>query len=385
MTSLTRLQKFFTPAWLFFVFSAFFAASASASEAPKSVPVAAEPVFVVRAEPGTQIFRLAGTDKISVGTVGKDGVFVADRGVPAGTHVFVFEHANAQEPCRVESVRLRGGEATTLVPVMKMRTGELMVTCLPADVALFVDGELKGQGALMLGALPIDREISVEARSSVYGVQTRRVKVRPGETVKVHFDLRGNIPAQKPDGKIVLPDVPLVLALQKDAVVRVDGVPAKLTDGALTELAVGSRVVEILLPLKGQLVSVWRGALAARSAIMPGADLPAVAVEAPPAEVAEQDKKAEVAASEKSVPALSQKITGKVEMVLSRTRFQISTADKFPLQNGATCKLVVALDVEPLVVRIVTATANGALVSLEKSPEGYELKEGVTFVLEPNE
>lgn len=385
MTFFTRLQKIFTSAWLFLVFSALFASSVSASEVAKVAAVAAEPVFVVRADSGTVISRMAGTDKISVGVVGKDGIFVADRGVPAGTHTFVFEHANAQEPCRIEGVCLRGGEATTLVPVMKMRTGELMVTCLPADVALFVDGELKGQGALMLGSLPVDREISVEARSSVYGVQTRRVKVRSGETVKVHFDLRGNIPAQKPDGKIVLPEVPLVLALQKDAVVRVDGVPAKLTDGALTELTVGSRVVEILLPLEGQLVSVWRGALAARSAIMPGADLPAVAMEAPPAEVAEADKKSEVAATGESVPAIAREVHGKVEMALNRSRFQISTTDKFPVQNGVTCKLVVALDVEPLVVRVVTATSNGALVSLEKSPEGYELKEGVTFVLEPNE
>lgn len=385
MTFFTRLQKTFTPACLFLAFSVFWAGSMSASEAAKPAVVAAEPVFVVRAEPGTLIFRLAGTDKIGVGTVGKDGVFVADRGVPAGTHTFVFEHANAQEPCRVDDVRLRGGEATTLVPVIKMRTGELMVTCLPANVALFVDGELKGQGALMLGSLPVNREISVEARSSVYGVQTRRVKVRPGETVKVHFDLRGNIPAQKPDGKIVLPEVPLVLALQKDAVIRVDGAPATLVDGALTELAVGSRIVEILLPLKGQLVSVWRGALAARSAIMPAADLPAVAMKAPPAEEALSDKKAEAAKPEESVPAAQQKITGKVEMALSRTRFQISTTGKFPVQDGATCKLLVALDVEPLVARVVAATESGALVSLEKPPEGYELKEGVTFVLEPNE
>lgn len=382
MSILTRIQKISALTWLFFVFSVFFSGLiAPVPVCAESVSVTvSEPVFIVRAEPGTQIFRLVGTDKISVGVVGQDGVFVAARGVPAGTHLFVFEHADAQEPCRIEGVKLQGGEVTKLSPVLKMRTGELMVTCLPADVALFVDGELKGHGALMLGNLPVGREVTVEARSSVYGVQSRRVKMKPGETVKVNFDLRGNIPAQKPDGKIVLPDVPLVLALQEGAVVRVDGVPAKVVDGALMELAVGARVVEVLLPLKDRLISVWRGALAARSAIMPGADLPAVAVDVPAGTTTAPASEAEKPA----VPEASDRITGKIEMLIDQKRFRIST-NKHSLKNGTSCKLVVALGMEPLIVRLTAVTTTGALATLEKSPEGYELKEGVTFVLEPNE
>lgn len=386
MSFLTRLQNFLFVPWLLGAFSlfAFCVAVPVEAFAEATSAAVARPFFIVRAEPGTQVFRLLGEEKVPVGVVGKDGV-LDSVAIPAGTHVFIFEHENAQAPCRVENVRLRGGEVTKLVPELKMRTGELLVSCLPADVALFVDGELKGQGSLMMGGLPIGQEVTVEARSSVYGVQTRRVKIRAGDMVKVNFDLRGNIPAQKPDGKIVLPDVPLVLALQAGAVVKVDGVISKLTDGALTELPVGPRVVEILLPLKERMITVWRGAFAARSAIMPGSDLPAVATDIPeqtgPEAAPEADNKNAPAAT----PAEPAKITGKVAMALSNTRFQIAFNNTQFLKSGAKCRLVVASDLEPLLVRLATVTGSGALAILEKSPEGYVLKEGTAFVLEPTE
>lgn len=385
MSFLTRLQNISFVPWLFWAFAAFavWAVVPADSFAEADSAAAARPFFIVRAEPGTRISRLVGEDKIPVGTVGKDGVFDSVN-VPAGTHIFVFEHQDAQAPCRIENVALRGGEITKLAPDLKMRTGELMVSCLPGDVALFVDGELKGHGSLMMGGLPLGQEVTVEARSSRYGVQTRRVKIRDGEMTKLNFDLRGNIPAQKPDGKIVLPDVPLVLALQPGAVVKVDGAPAKLTDGALTELAVGSRVVEILLPLKERMITVWRGAFAARSAIMPGSDVPAVATDAPEPLVSEAASH-EKAPAEKSAPAAPAKITGKIGKVWDNERFQISVSSTQGLKTGAKCRLVVALDGEPILVRLTALTGSGALATLEKSPEGYVLKEGTTFVLEPNE
>lgn len=384
MPFLTRLQKYLFAPWLFWMF-AFFSAwtfgIADAFAEAESVATA-RPFFIVRAEPGTQIFRMVGEDKISVGTVGEDGIFDSVN-IAAGTHVFIFEHANAQAPCRLENVKLRAGEITKLTPPLKMRTGELLVTCLPDDVALFVDGELKGHGSLMMGGLPIGQEVTVEARSSRYGVQTRRVKIVAGDMAKVSFDLRGNIPAQKPDGKIVLPDVPLVLALQQGAVVKVDGVPATLKDGALTELPVGSRVVEILLPLKDRMIPVWRGAFAARSAIMPDSDLPAVATDAPEQETTENapDKNAK----SETEPAAPAKITGSVNMVQSGRRFLISLSDSHDLKAGSRCRLVVALGVEPLLVRLSAVTGSGALAILEKSPKDYALKEGTAFVLEPIE
>lgn len=385
MSFFTRFQKKSFVAWLLgtiAVVAVWGFVPVDAFAGAESAAVA-RPFFIVRAEPGTQIYRLAGTDKIPVGVVGKDGVFDSVN-VPAGMHVFVFEHEDAQAPCRIENVNLRGGEITKLAPELKMRTGELMVSCLPGDVALFVNGELKGHGALMMGGLPIGQEITVEARSSRYGVQTRRVKLRPGEMTKLSFDLRGNIPAQKPDGKIVLPEVPLVLAIQQGAVVKVDGAPVTLIDDALMELPLGPRVVEISLPLKGRMVTVWRGTFAARSAIMPGADVPAVATDAPEdVKPVADDKKPDEKAVIPAEP--EKKITGKVGMLLSNTRFHISISDTQGLKSGSKCRLVVALDVDPLLVRLATVTGSGALAILEKSPEGYVLKEGTTFVLEPTE
>lgn len=385
MSFFTRLQKIFLFSWLVGAFAVVgvWVSGASDAFAEAGSAAVARPFFIVRADPGTQIFRLLGDEKVPVGTVGKDGIFESVN-VPAGTHVFVFEHADAQAPCRIDNVSLRGGEITKLAPALKMRTGELMVSCLPGDVALFVDGELKGHGSLMMGGLPLGQTLTIEARSSRYGVQTRRVKIRPGEMTKVNFDLRGNIPAQKPDGKIVLPDVPLVLAIQQGAVIKVDGVPAVLTDGALTELPVGSRVVEILLPLKDRMVTVWRGAFAARSAIMPGSDLPAVATDAPEQAVPAADS-ADNASKKEVAPVVSEKITGKIGMLLSNARFQVSLSNTQGLKDGSKCRLVIALGAEPLLVRLAAVTASGALAILEKSPENYTLEEGATFALEPIE
>lgn len=388
MSFFTRLQKFLFLHWLFWLlagFAAWTSVAANSFADAGSVSVV-RPVFIVKAEPGTRIFRLVGEDKISVGIVGQDGIFDSVN-IVAGTHVFIFEHENAQVPARIENVKLRGGEVTKLVPELKMRTGELMVTCLPNDVALFVDGELKGHGSLMMGGLPVGREVTVEARSSRYGVQTRRVKITAGDMAKVNFDLRGNIPAQKPDGKIVLPEVPLVLALQQGAVVKVDGVPATQTDGALIELPVGSRIVEILLPYKDRMVAVWRGAFAARSAIMPGSDEPAVATDAP---AQEKDDAAPAVVAEKKAPespkaSEPEKITGSVKMLLSNMRFHIALNNPQTLKAGSKCRLIVSLDSEPLLVRLAAVTGSGALAILEKSPDGYVLKEGTTFVLEPSE
>lgn len=385
MSTSTRTRKTSAVAWLLFAFSLIaFGGVASPCFAAPAAPQAA-PVLVVRAEAGTRVARVEGEKRVELGVVGEDGLLVADRGVPAGTQTFVFEHPDALEPF-VAELNLAPGAVAKLVPALKMRTGELAVSCLPTDVAVFVDGDFKGRGVLVLGSLAPGREVVVEARSPVYGVSSKRVKIRAGETTKVAFDLRGNIPAQKPDGKIVLPEVQLALASQPGSVVKVDGVPATLSDGALTELPVGLRNVEIFLPLAGREVSVWRGAFAARSAVMPGADLPAEPLppgvsEAPAAPAPVAEKPAENVAA----PAAPEKIVGKVVMRLTDTRYQISVNSASALKDGSRCRLVVSLEEPPLTAKIVSATAGGVLVNLENNPLGAVLKEGATFVLEPVE
>ncbi|MGF0069345.1 hypothetical protein [Candidatus Spyradosoma sp. SGI.093] len=390
MSTSTRTRKTSAVAWLLFAFSliAFGGVASPSFAADEPVAPQAAPVLVVRAEAGTRVTRVEGEKRIELGVVGEDGLLVADRGVPAGTQTFVFEHPDALEPF-VAELNLAPGAVAKVVPALKMRTGELSVSCLPTDVAIFVDGDFKGRGVLVLGSLEPGREVTVEARSPVYGVSSKRVKIRAGETAKIAFDLRGNIPAQKPDGKIVLPEVQLALASQPGSVVKVDGIPATLSDGALTDLPVGLRNVEIFLPLAGREVSVWRGAFAARSAVMPGADLPAEPLppgvsEAPaPAPVAEKpdEQPAETAAA----PAAPEKIVGKVVMRLTDTRYQISVNAASALKDGSRCRLVVSLDEPPLTAKIVSATAGGVLVNLENNPLGAALKEGATFVLEPVE
>ena len=326
-------------------------------------------VLVVAGIPGTEVSRVADGSLVPVGVVDDSGVLMVSYGLPAGKYDFVFSHKNAVEPLKMKGVELFSGNGKKLEPQLKMRTGSLTVVCLPSDVEIFIDGVHRGRGMLVQGDLPLGREVAVEARSSRLGMQAKRVKITAGEPVRVDFDLRANVPANRPDGKIVLPEIPLVFAVQDGALVKVDGVPAKLESGALVELPVGECVAEFFLPLGEKQVLVWRGAFVARSAILPQADRVAVAFPA--------DSKSESAAA---VPA-NAAVVAKVSLVLG-SRFTISSGEKAGLADGGIYDFHFAGRSNPMRVKLSAVTPDSAIATPQDRSSAEMPSEGDEFTIE---
>lgn len=247
------------------LFAVFFATSLFASP------------LVIKAIPGTRaVFAPASapTESVALGVVPEDGLLIVSE-APAHAGTLVFSHPDAEA---AESLAFEPGKTPEkLTPALKLRAATLIVSALPADeVEIFVNGEHRGRGAVTLGGVAPREKITIEARSARRGMQSRVVSAEPGETLPVRFDLRGNEAAARPDGQIVLPELPLVLASQAGATLKADGAVVVLEEGVLRGLEPGERVVEIFLPWRGREVCVWRGALPARSAMLPGADVVAI-------------------------------------------------------------------------------------------------------------
>lgn len=233
--------------------------------------------LVIKATPGTKaVFTSAAApaDPVALGIVPEDGLLIVSE-APTLAGTLVFSHPDAVAP---ETVAFEPGKTPEkLTPALKLRPATLIVSALPAEeVEIFVNGEHRGRGAVTLGGVVPREKITVEARSARRGMQSRVVSAEPGETLPIKFDLRGNDVSARPDGQIVLPELPLVLASQPGATLKSDGAAVVLEEGVLRGLEPGERVVEIFLPWRGREVCVWRGALPARSATLPGADVVAI-------------------------------------------------------------------------------------------------------------
>ena len=238
--------------------------------------LAAAPL-AVSAEPGTQAaFKSASAEgaPVVLGVVPADGLLLlAEAPASAGTLIFTHPEAVGEVALAFDPVKSPG----KISPDIKLRPATLIVAALPADeTEIFINGQHRGRGAVTLGGVAPREKITVEARSARRGMQSRVVSAEPGESLTVKFDLRGNEISSRPDGQIVLPELPLVLASQPGATMKSDGVPVVPEEGVLRGLAPGERVVEIFLPWRGREVCVWRGALPARSAMLPGADVVAI-------------------------------------------------------------------------------------------------------------
>lgn len=284
--------------------------------------------LVIKAIPGTRaVFAPASapTESVALGIVPEDGLLIVSE-APTHAGTLVFSHPDAEA---AESLAFEPGKTPEkLTPALKLRAATLIVSALPADeVEIFVNGEHRGRGAVTLGGVVPREKITIEARSARRGMQSRVVSAEPGETLPVRFDLRGNEAAARPDGQIVLPELPLVLASQAGATLKADGAVVVLEEGILRGLEPGERVVEIFLPWRGREVCVWRGALPARSAMLPGADVVAIPNPVPAKSVPEAETPAAAA------PA------GHVLFVIGSTA-TVSLGSDSGLREGATVSVV---------------------------------------------
>lgn len=238
-----------------------------------AVSMLAAPLLVLT-DPGAKATFKAdseGAETIELGVADADGLLLVST-PPASAGTMIFTHPDAELPSDVAYVP--GKTPGKFKVELKLKPASLLISALPADeVEIFVDGKHRGRGAVTLGGLDPRKKITVEARSARRGMQSRVVSVSPGETLPVKFDLRGNEASSSPDGQIVLPELPLVLASQPGATLKADGANVVCEDGILRGLKPGERVIEIFLPWKGRQVCVWRAAMPARSAMLPGSDV----------------------------------------------------------------------------------------------------------------
>lgn len=323
--------------------------------------LAAAPL-AVSAEPGTQAaFKSASAEgaPVVLGVVPADGLLLlAEAPASAGTLIFTHPEAVGEVALAFDPVKSPG----KISPDIKLRPATLIVAALPADeTEIFINGQHRGRGAVTLGGVAPREKITVEARSARRGMQSRVVSAEPGESLTVKFDLRGNEISSRPDGQIVLPELPLVLASQPGATMKSDGVPVVPEEGVLRGLAPGERVVEIFLPWRGREVCVWRGALPARSAMLPGADVVAIpnpvsSASAPAAAAAPEAKPA-------GTPPPADGKAGDVLLVVGQS-VAVSFGANAGLKNGATARVFFGDAAEPVSVAVSGVTETQSFLRL---------------------
>lgn len=261
------------------------ALAVAAGIALSAFPLGAAPLLIVTEAGARAVFRsadagTAGAAELALGVADADGILLVPE-APGAAGTLTLTHPDAAEALSVPYDPEKTAGKLSLA--LKLRPAVLIVSALPADeTEIFVDGRHCGRGAATLGGVVPRKKMTVEARSVRRGMQSRVVSAEPGEELKIKFDLRGNEVAARPDGQIVLPELPLVLASQAGATIRADGAFAELEDGAVIRgLEPGERIIEIFLPWRGREVCVWRAAVPARSAMLPGADVVAAPNPAP--------------------------------------------------------------------------------------------------------
>lgn len=323
--------------------------------------LAAAPL-AVSAEPGTQAaFKAASAEgaPVVLGVVPADGLLLlAEAPASAGTLIFTHPEAAGEVALAFDPVKSPG----KISPNIKLRPATLIVAALPADeTEIFINGQHRGRGAVTLGGVAPREKITVEARSARRGMQSRVVSAEPGESLTVKFDLRGNEVSSRPDGQIVLPELPLVLASQPGATMKSDGVPVVPEEGVLRGLAPGERVVEIFLPWRGREVCVWRGALPARSAMLPGADV--VAIPNPVASAPAPAAAAVPEAKPAGTPPPADGKAGEVLLVVGQS-VAVSFGANAGLENGATARVFFGDAAEPVSVAVSGVTETQAFLRL---------------------
>lgn len=326
----------------------------------------AAPLAVVTEAGAEAVFKpnSEGASPVSLGVADADGILIVPE-APAVAGTLIFTHADAASPAVVDFDPAKNSGKIS-VP-LKLRAASLIIAAQPADeVEIFVDGKHCGRGAVTLGNVAPRKPLTVEARSARRGVQSRVVSAAPGEMVSIKFDLRGNSTSARPDGQVVLPELPLVLASQAGATVRADGVLAEFDReaGALRGLEPGSRVVEIFLPWQGREVCVWRAVLPVRSAMLPGADVVGVPVPVP-ADAANSNANTEKASAE-PVPVAETDLDAAIEpgrvLFSSGTRVTVSLGS----DNGAKVgpAKVAFGDAKPISVDFLVVTPTQSILQL---------------------
>lgn len=217
------------------------AKSAAAKPAPRA-PLPSSVTLVT--EPGTRVsLVLPGkTPARYLGTVGKDGRLPTRwtvRGA-AGEVTLLFEHPDFMRLTR--PVKVRDGESIETRVVLKPRDGVLTVVTQPVDAEIFVDGESRGKGNVVIGGVRAREKHIIEARMERVPTVRREVVLRPGEDLGVSLVLD----AQAVSGDVLFVGAMRSLTNRPDIVLQIDGVPERATpQGLVRNVKPGQRVISL--------------------------------------------------------------------------------------------------------------------------------------------
>lgn len=332
-----------------------------------SLELFAAPLLIVTNPDAKAAFK-ADSGVIALGVADADGILLVPAAPDvAGTLILTHPDAVAPQNYAFDPEKNTG----KLNLKLKLKPASFLISALPVDeVEIFVNGVHRGRGVVTLGGVNPYEKFTVEARSARRGMQSRIVSAAPGESLPVKFDLRGNGVVAQGDGQIVLPELPWVLSSQPGATVKADGVPVPVDDGVIRGLEPGERVVEIFLPWRGRDVCVYRAAMPARSAMLPGANV--VAVPNP--------VKAEEPAEENVEPVVNEKL-GNVLFVIGKN-VTVSLGSAHGLKDGASVSVLWESAQAPVSVSVSGVTAEQSILTL---PDGAAVPaEGATCrIVEP--
>lgn len=330
-------------------------------------PLCAAPLLIVT-EPGAKaVFKAAEADQeaVALGIADADGILLVPE-APGVAGTLTLTHADAVAPAEIayDPAKTPG----KISPELKLRPASLMISALPAEeVEIFVDGKHCGRGAVTIGGVVPRKKVTVEARSVRRGMQSRVISAEPGDVLPVKFDLRGNEVSDRPDGQIILPELPRVLASQTGALVRADGVVVEFDSGKgmLIGLEPGERLIEIFLPWEGREVCVYRAGMPARSAMLPGADI--VAAPNPPrAPAPEENPPSAETPAGVPAPAAAEAEGGRVLFSIGGN-VTVSLGAKSGLKNGDAVSVIFGGASSPVPVSVSGVTPTQAILRL---PDG---------------
>ncbi len=184
MLSLARLHSF-ASVFVSVIFSAVVATLFSTS-------LFASPL-VIKAIPGTRadfVPASASGKPFALGVVPDDGLLIVSE-APASAGTLVFSHPDAVS---AESLAFVPGKTPEkLVPSLKLRRLKLFVSASPdKDVEIFVNGEFRGRGAVMLDGVSLREKVTLEARPANRGSRLSTALAEPVEPFPARAASRGN-------------------------------------------------------------------------------------------------------------------------------------------------------------------------------------------------
>ena len=209
------------------------------------VPELIEPArLVIATEPGARVFLQEGRERRLLGVADKSGALsVVERTRAAEKRVdLLFEHPDCVSESR-ESVLLYAGRAANVVVPLRYRPGVLTIVAEPSTAEVFLNGESKGRGVVVVGEVASRVPHSVEVRARNSQPVKRVIVVSPNSTVIERVSLA---PAEQEHGDILFLGGMRAMVAREGVSVLLDGKPVTVEQGLARNVTPGEYLLAIV-------------------------------------------------------------------------------------------------------------------------------------------